>query len=76
MDFYQNAKKWPGYIQEVTIGSESRHPMTVGGGVSIWEQLLGRSTQVAFLCALLFTFSYLFLREALLIMEPLAGLLK
>ena len=44
-----------------------------GGGEGILAQMFGRSTQVAFLCALLFTFSYLFLREALLTMEPADG---
>lgn len=44
-----------------------------GKGESFTSQLFGKSTQVAFLCALLFTFSYLFLREALLIIEPADG---
>ncbi|MFY0610137.1 MAG: hypothetical protein JXQ99_01325 [Hyphomicrobiaceae bacterium] len=44
-----------------------------GGSEGILAQIFGRSTQVAFLCALLFTFSYLFLREALLTMEPADG---
>jgi drug/metabolite transporter (DMT)-like permease len=44
-----------------------------GGGLS--EALFGKAMQVAFLCALLFTFSYLFLREALLVMEPAEGAL-
>lgn len=43
------------------------------GQAGIGEMLFGKATQVAFLCALLFTFSYLLLREALLIMEPVAG---
>ncbi|MBU2533084.1 MAG: EamA family transporter, partial [Alphaproteobacteria bacterium] len=42
-------------------------------GGEVVEAMFGRSTQVALLCALLFTFSYLFLREALLLMEPAAG---
>lgn len=46
-----------------------------GDGVTLTESLFGKSTQVAFLCALLFTFSYLFLREALLVMEPAVGVL-
>ncbi|MGI9479076.1 MAG: hypothetical protein ACR2PI_20400 [Hyphomicrobiaceae bacterium] len=45
----------------------------MGGGDGILAQVFGRSTQMAFLCALLFTFSYLFLREALLTMEPAEG---
>jgi drug/metabolite transporter (DMT)-like permease len=44
-----------------------------GGQSGIGEMLFGKATQIAFLCALLFTFSYLLLREALLIMEPAAG---
>ncbi len=44
-----------------------------GDGVTLRESLLGRSTQVAFLCALLFTFSYLLLREGLLLMQPENG---
>ena len=44
-----------------------------GEGEGILSQIFGKSTQVAFLCALLFTFSYLFLREALLIIEPADG---
>lgn len=36
------------------------------GGPDLREALLGRPTQVALACALLFTFSYLFLREATL----------
>lgn len=37
------------------------------------DALFGKATRVALLCALLFTFSYLFLREALLIMQPADG---
>ncbi len=44
-----------------------------GGGEGLAATILGKSTQVALLCALLFTFSYLFLREATLVMAPLDG---
>jgi drug/metabolite transporter (DMT)-like permease len=37
------------------------------------EVVFGKPTQVALLCALLFTFSYLFLREATLVMEAQRG---
>jgi drug/metabolite transporter (DMT)-like permease len=45
------------------------------GQTSIGDALFGKPTRVALLCALLFTFSYLFLREALLTMEPVEGVL-
>lgn len=41
--------------------------------VGFWEVVFGKPTQVALLCALLFTFSYLFLREATLVMEAAGG---
>jgi len=44
-----------------------------GGEGGIWAAFFAKSTQIAFLCALLFTFSYLFLREALLVMEASSG---
>mgnify|MGYP001825027484 CR=1 FL=1 len=55
----------------MTIGRMGVGALMSGEGLA--AQLFGKSTQVAFLCALLFTFSYLFLREALLIMEPAEG---
>lgn len=56
----------------MTVGRMGIDKLT-GEGVSFAESMFGKSTQVAFLCALLFTFSYLFLREALLIMEAAEG---
>ncbi len=41
--------------------------------MSLGEVVFGKPTQVALLCALLFTFSYLFLREATLVMEAAGG---
>ncbi len=40
------------------------------GGTTVREVVLERATGVAFLCALMFTFSYLFIREATLLLEP------
>lgn len=62
-----------GGVLLMTVGRMGLGTLTAGGSDGIVAQLFGKSTQVAFLCALLFTFSYLFLREALLIMEPAAG---
>lgn len=44
-----------------------------GGGTTLADALFGKATQVALMCALLFTFSYLFLRAALLVMEAAPG---
>jgi drug/metabolite transporter (DMT)-like permease len=44
-----------------------------GAEVGIVDLVFGKATQVALLCALLFTFSYLFLREATLVMQPASG---
>ena len=57
----------------MTVGRMGVGALAGGEGEGLVAQLIGKSTQVAFLCALLFTFSYLFLREALLIMEPADG---
>ena len=56
----------------MTIGRMGVRSLT-GRGVTLAESLFGKSTQIAFLCALLFTFSYLLLREGLLLMEPEVG---
>lgn len=58
----------------MTVGRMGIDKLT-GEGVTLVQSVFGKSTQVAFLCALLFTFSYLFLREALLVMEPAEGVL-
>lgn len=57
----------------MTVGRMGLSSLKAAGGGDITEALFGKATQVAFLCALLFTFSYLFLRAALLIMEPADG---
>lgn len=57
----------------MTVGRMGVNALAGGNGEGVLAQLFGRSTQIAFLCALLFTFSYLFLREALLAMEPADG---
>ena len=55
----------------MTLGRMGVEALASADGIA--AQLFGKATQMALLCALLFTFSYLLLREALLVMEPAAG---
>lgn len=57
----------------MTVGRIGIGALSDSDTTNITDALFSKATGVAFLCALLFTFSYLFLREALLVMEPAAG---
>ncbi len=48
------------------FGAAALHPE----GETAWQILGGRATRVALGCALMFTFSYLFIREATLVLGP------